>query len=171
LNVFDAVDAAFGGPGKVRHVAIEIPATGNGQYERYCNDSHNCSPKLIVVSLSLNADFAYAVIIRSWLPLAWIKEGMWVELRLPDARGLVGICRLWEANLRGFGAPALGVEEGELGGDLDPARGRAGGRRLEEGDLAVGGEGVEVTPLDIPEQHSDRGNGLGGDLMRRSMYS
>jgi hypothetical protein len=51
LNVFDAVDAAFGGPGEVRHVAIEIPATGNGQCERYCNDSHDFSPKLIAASL------------------------------------------------------------------------------------------------------------------------
>ena len=47
LNVFDAVDAAFGGPGKVRHVAIEIPATGNGEREYYCDDSHDLSPKLI----------------------------------------------------------------------------------------------------------------------------
>ena len=46
LNVFDTVDAALGGPREVGHVAIEIPTTGNGQYKRYCNDSHDFSPEL-----------------------------------------------------------------------------------------------------------------------------
>jgi hypothetical protein len=45
LNVFDAVDAAFGGPRKVRHVAIEIPATGNRECQRYGDHSHDFSPK------------------------------------------------------------------------------------------------------------------------------
>jgi hypothetical protein len=40
---------------------------------------------------------------------------------LPDARGLTGIGRLGKANRRGFGAPAYGVEQGELRGNLDAA--------------------------------------------------
>ena len=50
-----------------------------------------------------------------------LEEGMRLEFRLADARELVGICRLWKANRRRFGAPAIGVEERELRGDLDSA--------------------------------------------------
>jgi hypothetical protein len=40
---------------------------------------------------------------------------------LPRSRRLIGIERPWEPNGGRFGAPAFGVEERELGGDLDTA--------------------------------------------------